>query len=98
MGEDQEGEPWTLQILTLLPPCPSPSSEFRSKIKRQGAMTTTMGAGTQAAFIFLEESCPWQDSPTRNSATVFLLLGYRYFANKGPYSQNYGFSISHVWM
>ena len=21
-----------------------------------------------------------------------------YFANKGPYSQNYGFSSSHVWM
>ena len=22
----------------------------------------------------------------------------RYFADKGPYSQSYGFSISHVWM
>lgn len=67
MGEGQEGEPWTLQMLTLLlPPCPSPSSEFRSKIKRQGAMTTTMGAGTQAAFIFLEESCPLAGLPHPN--------------------------------
>lgn len=74
MGEGQEGEPWTLQMPPLLqPPCPSPSSEFRSKIKRQGAMTTTMGVGTQAAFIFLEESCPLAGPPHHQELSNHLL-------------------------
>ena len=29
---------------------------------------------------------------------VCILLKSKYFANKGPSSQSYGFSSSHVWM
>ena len=33
-----------------------------------------------------------------NKNYYFFLKQRHYFANKGPYSQSYGFSISHVWL
>lgn len=55
-----------------------------ARLRGRGATATTMGVGAQAAFIFLEESCPWQD-PQRLSNPSSYILGYRkYFANKVP--------------
>ena len=35
---------------------------------------------------------------TTNLDSIFKSIERYYFANKGPSSQGYGFSISHVWM
>ena len=40
--------------------------------------------------------CPW-DSPGKNTGVSCHAL-LHHFAHKGPYSQNYSFSSSHVWM
>ena len=39
---------------------------------------------------------PWKKN--YNRTTEHIKKQTRYFANKGPSSQNYGFSSSHVWM
>ena len=33
-----------------------------------------------------------------NTLSRFVIAFLHHFANKGPYSQSYGFSSSHVWM
>ena len=64
---------------------------------------------TVADFIF-EGSRITADGDCSHEIKRHLLLGRKvmtnldikkqrhYFANKGPYSQSYGFSSSHVWM
>ena len=50
---------------------------------------------------------PWMEEPGRLQSTGSQRVGHNwetslslflYFANKGPSSQDYGFSSSHVWM
>ena len=39
---------------------------------------------------------PWKKSYDQSRQNI--KKQRHYFADKGPYSQNYGFSRSHVWM
>ena len=48
------------------------------------------------AAMTLKDTAPWRenyDKPRQHIKTQ-----RHYFANKGPSSQSYGFSRSHVWM
>ena len=44
----------------------------------------------------LKMLAPWKKS--YDKPKLCIKKQRRYFANKGPYSQSYGFSSSHVWM
>ena len=44
----------------------------------------------------LKMFAPWKKS--YDKPKLCIKKQRRYFANKGPYSQSYGFSSSHVWM
>ena len=69
----------------------------------------TMETGTRLYFLGLQNHCRWYLQPCNQRP---LLLGGKvmtkprqhikkqrhYFANKGPCSQSYGFSRSHIWM
>ena len=39
---------------------------------------------------------PWKKS--YNQSRQYIKKQRYFFANKGPYNQNYGFSSNHVWM
>ena len=48
------------------------------------------------AAVKLNDASPWKrsyDQPRRH-----IKKQRHYFANKGPFSQSYGFPSSHVWM
>ena len=45
---------------------------------------------TVTAAMKLKDACSLEEK--------YIKKQRHYFANKGPYSQNYGFSSSHVWM
>ena len=48
------------------------------------------------AAMKLKDACPWKKSYYQ--PRQHMKKQRHYFANKGPYSQSYGFSITHVWM
>ena len=48
------------------------------------------------AAMKLKDDAPWKKSYDKPGQKI-KKLG-RHFANKGPYTQSYGFSSSHVWM
>ena len=48
------------------------------------------------AAIKLKDACSWKKSC--DQARQLIKKQRRYFADKGPCSQSYGFSSSHVWM
>ena len=48
------------------------------------------------AAMKLKDSTPWKES--YNQPRQHIKKQRHYFANKGPSSQGYGFSSSHVWM
>ena len=48
------------------------------------------------AAMRLKTLTPWKK--TYDQARKHIKKQRHYFANKGPSSQNYGFSSSHVWM
>ena len=83
----------------------------KTKIMASGAITSwQIGGETVADFIFLgskitaDGDCsheskmlaPWKKS--YNQPRQHIKKQRHYFANKGPSSQGYGFSSSHVWM
>ena len=45
------------------------------------------------AAMKLKDAYSWEDQPRQR-----IKKQRHYFVNKGPSSQGYGFSISHVWM
>jgi len=47
-------------------------------------------------FIFSKTTFPWKKS--YDQPRQHITKQRHYFANKGPFSQGYGFSSSHVWM
>ena len=85
----------------------------KTKITASGHMTSWQIDGetveTVADFIFLGSKIT-ADGDFSHEIKRYLLLGRKvmtnldsileshYFANKGPSSQGYGFSSSHVWM
>ena len=48
------------------------------------------------AAMKLKMLAPWKKS--YDKPKLCIKKQRHYFANKGPYSQSYGFSCSHVWM
>ena len=69
------------------------------------------GNSNRLYFLGLQNHCRWWLQPSFNEIKRYLLLGpsydqprqhtkkqRHYFTNKGPSSQGYGFSSSHVWM
>ena len=48
------------------------------------------------AAMKLKDACPWKKS--YDQPRQHIKKQGHYFANKGPYSQTYGFSSSHIWM
>ena len=48
------------------------------------------------AAMKLKDASPWKES--YNQPRQHIQKQRHYFANKGPSSQGYGFSSSHVWM
>ena len=48
------------------------------------------------AAMKLKMLAPWKKS--NDQPRQYIKKQRHYFANKGPSSQNYGFSSSHVWM
>ena len=48
------------------------------------------------AAMKLKELTPWMES--YDQPRQHIVKQRHYFANKGPSSQGYGFSTSHVWM
>ena len=48
------------------------------------------------AVMRLEDTCSWKKS--YDKPRQHIKKKRHYFANKGPYSQSYGFSHSHVWI
>ena len=86
----------------------------KTKIMASGPLTSWQIDGetmeTVAAFIFLGSKIT-ADGDCSHEIKRHLLLGRKavknldsilknrhYFANNGPYSENHGFSSSHVWM
>ena len=48
------------------------------------------------AAMKLKSTCPWKKS--HDQPRQHIEKQRRYFADKGPFSQSYGFPSSHVWM
>ena len=48
------------------------------------------------AAMKLKDASPWKDS--YDQPKQHIKKQRHYYADKGPYSQSYGFSSSHVWM
>ena len=48
------------------------------------------------AAMKLQDACSWKES--YDKPRQHIKKQRHHFADKGPYSQNYGFSSSHVWM
>ena len=48
------------------------------------------------AALKLKDTCPWKKS--YDQPRQHIKKQRHYFADKGPSSQSYGFSNSHVWM
>ena len=46
----------------------------------------------------LKETCSFEDKDLSMTNLGSIVKSRHYFANKGPYSHNYGFSSSHAWM
>ena len=83
----------------------------KTKIMASGPITSwQMDGETVADFIFLGSKIT-ADGNCNHEIKRHLLLGRKaltnlnsifkskhYFAKKGPFSQSYGFSSSHVWM
>ena len=73
----------------------------KTKIMASGPITSWEIDGetveTVADFIFLGSKIT-ADGDSSHEIKRGLFLGRRTFANKGPSSQSYGFSSSHVWM
>ena len=83
----------------------------KTKIMASGPITSWQIDGeTVSDFIFLGSKIT-TDSDCSHEIKRCLLLGRKvmtnldsilksrhYFANKGPFSQSYGFSCGHVWM
>ena len=86
----------------------------KTKIMASGPITSWQTDGetmeTETAFIFLDSKitadgdcsheiktlAPWKES--YDQPRQHIQKQRHYFANKGPSSQGYGFSSSHVWM
>ena len=69
----------------------------------------TMERGDRPYFLGLQNLCGWWPKPWHHKTLAFWKKGYdkpreyikkqrHHFANQALYSQNYGFSSSHVWM
>ena len=50
----------------------------------------------ETAAMKLKDAAPWKKS--HDQPRQHIKKQRHYFANKGPSSQRYGFSSSHVWM
>ena len=61
-----------------------------------GSKITADGDCSHEVFKFLLTLAPWQKS--YDQPRQHIKKQKHYFANKGPSSQSYGFSSSHVWM
>jgi len=69
---------------------------WKGVLKRRGYMCTY--GWVMLRFDRKQKNSLKQLSFNKNYYLFFFLKQRHYFANKGPYSQSYGFSISHVWL
>jgi len=83
----------------------------KTKIMASGPITSWRSSGNSGGFYFwgLQNHCRWWLQPWNKKMLTPWKESYEhprqhikkqrhYFANKGPSSQGYGFSSSHVWM
>ena len=74
----------------------------KTKIMKSGCITSgkidgeTMEVKFRLHFLGLQTLPPWKKS--YDKSRYHIKNQRHYFANKGPSSQGYGFSSSHVWM